>query len=346
MRGWVLALAGLVVLGAGAGAAYYILYQLPPATIAIQLADIVPGNFVMGKPTTCTLIGSIDNRTKFHIDKIAVEMAGLRVEAADLLAWSKTDRIKLGALPVKIENDRTCSALLDYIEAHAASAYTTRCALPGIAEGDCQKMVTFAVNVAGDKAAALLQLETLKLVEARDAVTAKMAPIDRALARLEGKPGMDQIMDVLLRADSKSWSGNSYDAGSAHSTGMIRGAPGSYAQTFHGLYTYNGGTKGWVNLTVYRDKNAVPCLEFHDAPGKCRPIHVPSSMEPAAAAPPTDPADPAAAAAEPDKVASATDDRPTAKPTKVAPAAKCDHPGRGKPSLECRGKPKPKRKAK
>lgn len=79
---------------------------------------------------------------------------------------------------------------------------------------------------------------------------------------------LDQLMDRVILTDSRGWMFNRYDRGSVRNT-RVAATNGRDAMV-ESSYTYNGGVSGWVRAFIIGDRLA--CVEYHDFPGRCRPV--------------------------------------------------------------------------
>ncbi len=79
---------------------------------------------------------------------------------------------------------------------------------------------------------------------------------------------LDQLMDRIILTDSRGWMFNRYDRGSVRNTRVA--ATNGRDAVVESNYTYNGGMVGWVRAYVLGDRLA--CVEYHDFPGRCRPV--------------------------------------------------------------------------
>ena len=88
---------------------------------------------------------------------------------------------------------------------------------------------------------------------------ARIASLPRASA------GQCALLDRTVQQDSGAWSFNRYDSGSMSNV-RLSSTQGS-TTVLRGEYTYNGGSKGWVEAEVSR--GSVSCLRYHDASSRC-----------------------------------------------------------------------------
>lgn len=93
----------------------------------------------------------------------------------------------------------------------------------------------------------------------------------------QAKSELTRQLDAIVTEDSRRWFSNRYIKGSMRNLEIRSVANNGQDFVMVGHYTYNGsllqGADGWVAAKVAGGK--VQCLEFHDAPGKCRPLNQP-----------------------------------------------------------------------
>lgn len=78
--------------------------------------------------------------------------------------------------------------------------------------------------------------------------------------------------ESAVARDAKGWLANKYDAGSIRNVQVERS--GTRITAARGEYTFNGGQKGWARIQY--NKRSVPCIEYWDTPGSCRPVNMTS----------------------------------------------------------------------
>ncbi len=204
-----------------------------------------------------------------------------------------------------------CADVARNILRGAVKAGVIGCTMPGVAEGDCQGMVGIATTLTDADVAAVAAVET------REA-QAVLAPLSKALAALPANAGLDRKLDAIVWVDSQSWAQNRYDPGSLRNPTLASQADDGSARTFHADYTYNGGSAGWVKVTLYADPNRIPCVEFWDFAGSCRPLNIRSDQP---IPPPPIPAPVAVPATVPDAAPAPAPAEPAADgPSSDAPA--------------------------
>jgi hypothetical protein len=89
--------------------------------------------------------------------------------------------------------------------------------------------------------------------------------IDRA-AQLQAE--LNQSLEAIARSDSRSWWTNSYDVGSMHNSYVRASSPDGTTVIARGFYTYNGGTRGWVDARIVNGQ--LDCIEYWDTWMGCR----------------------------------------------------------------------------
>jgi hypothetical protein len=77
-----------------------------------------------------------------------------------------------------------------------------------------------------------------------------------------------QLLEKLVTLDAQGWIINKYDYGSMRNPTLI--GQSQTSTTLGGQFTYNHGQPGWVRIELTKGK--VPCLEYWDTVGTCRPI--------------------------------------------------------------------------
>lgn len=110
---------------------------------------------------------------------------------------------------------------------------------------------------------------------ARPAVgTPERAPAPAATA-------LDTILDRVVAADSRTWGGNRYIAGSMTGARYLSGNKDKTTYVAEGKYRYTalfgGHSTGWVRIKVVN--RSLDCLEFHDQAGVCRKPGASLSMQ-------------------------------------------------------------------
>jgi hypothetical protein len=116
--------------------------------VAINLSEAVSKDFSMDGTHKCRILFSIDNKTKYHIDAIRFSIGDWQnpdLKGSDIPANYKSDL----SLEIPL-NDKdsiaTCANLATFVINHMSSARAMTCAMPGIAEGDCQAMVEISTT--------------------------------------------------------------------------------------------------------------------------------------------------------------------------------------------------------
>jgi hypothetical protein len=80
-------------------------------------------------------------------------------------------------------------------------------------------------------------------------------------------------LEKIVETDSKGWAFNQFDHGSIHDVRVAEGSEKSGSMTLRGVYTYNGGSAGWVLAKMEGGKFS--CVQFWDAKGGCRAMKTP-----------------------------------------------------------------------
>lgn len=83
---------------------------------------------------------------------------------------------------------------------------------------------------------------------------------------------LDQMLDRLVQADSRTWGFNRYVSGSMSGSRYLSGSSSSKNYVAQGNYKYvgfaGGVSSGWVKIKVIN--SSLQCIEFHDQAGNCR----------------------------------------------------------------------------
>lgn len=84
---------------------------------------------------------------------------------------------------------------------------------------------------------------------------------------------LDELMDRVVYADSKSWMMNRYVRGSMRNARYLSTNKSKTTYVARGDYAFQGfaGGAGWVTINVRNGE--LHCLEFWDQPGTCRPLY-------------------------------------------------------------------------
>jgi hypothetical protein len=265
--------------------------------VEVHFTKVVATDYANGRAGSCQVLGRVVNGTKYHLDALTFDLDKTRVSIGTLEANAHIDEAVLTTIApspgtAPFEN---CAAVARFVQKNGPNALALGCAMTGVAEGDCQKMVTFASEiddaaikkVAGDEAAALAA-EAARL-------RAEAAPLARA-ARSLAHPDDTALLDLIVLADSQFWAVNRYQQGSMHD--VVQESETGGVRVLRGAYSFNENQQGWVRVTLYPDWSQLPCVEFWDFAGSCRPTRVkddfsaplpPAPSVPAAEAAPTAP---------------------------------------------------------
>lgn len=236
-------------------------------SVAIILTDVKAKEFDTGLANTCVIQGRVQNDSKYRLESASFRIGTFRGEVGDLYANTYVNSVDLIVVSLDMQ-DATCAYQAQYVNANLASFSVLGCTMPGIPEGQCQKMVrikSIISNADIDKLAAFEQGQ-------RDLA---LAPLRNALDAVANPDDDNQIMDVIVSLDALSWEINQYDSGSINGTSVIEQTDDESAVTVKSYYTFNNGTRGWVKATLFANRNILPCLECWDFRGECRPLRLP-----------------------------------------------------------------------
>ncbi|WP_157410333.1 hypothetical protein [Sphingobium xenophagum] len=96
-----------------------------------------------------------------------------------------------------------------------------------------------------------------------------------AMESKNGSPSgsaLDQMLDRVVQADSRTWGFNRYVSGSMSGSRYLSGGSSSKTYVAQGNYKYvsyaGGISSGWVKIKVAN--SSLQCIEFHDQAGNCR----------------------------------------------------------------------------
>jgi TPR repeat protein len=76
-------------------------------------------------------------------------------------------------------------------------------------------------------------------------------------------------LDAIIRQDAAGWIMNRYDAGSVRNIQVTKRK--GKAVEMRADYTFNNGQSGWINVDF---RKRIPCLEYWDTEGICRPLNI------------------------------------------------------------------------
>jgi hypothetical protein len=242
----------------------------------------------------------------FDISKVRATLGALEANA-------HTDDIVLATIVPADDGSgfSSCAGVVDYLRTGGSGITALGCVMTGVAEGDCQKMTTFAsdIDMAAFNAMAAQEAEAWAAEAAR--LKAEAQPLARAAAALHDRSDT-ALLDLIVFADSQYWSYNRYVAGSMHDVKVESANEG--IRVLRGEYLFNGTQQGWVRVTLYPGWTRLPCVEFWDFAGACRPTRVAANFVAPAPPPPPPPAPEAVPAAAPSA-------DPAAEPAPPSPEA-------------------------
>jgi len=89
-----------------------------------------------------------------------------------------------------------------------------------------------------------------------------------ASAHMCDSTNCERIADRLITQDSRGWSWNRYDVGSATLSDTISDLKNGN-EGFKVNYTYNNGRQGWAKMIFTRHGDFI-CVAYHDFPNTCR----------------------------------------------------------------------------
>ena len=250
--------------------------------INIIFKDAVPGAFENGRATSCTLVAGIYNDTKYHLTKVSFKIGDWSFIVDDELnANTRFDTYRVKE--ISLRNGTICSDQAAFVSRSIKTAGIFDCAMPGVAEGDCQNLVVIssalddgaveriskAENVLGAKQTAPLREAIVKA--GLDKPVAGAIPNDR-LAKLAS------LLDTFVTIDSQSWSFNEYNPGSMNTVTVVNKTPNGSTIRLKGFYTFRQQARtiqGWVIAVI--ENGSLKCLEYHDFAGECRAIQLPDA---------------------------------------------------------------------
>jgi hypothetical protein len=254
-------------------------FRYVPGKINIVFKDAVPGGFENGHATSCALMVNVHNNTKYHLNQVSFKIGDWSFVVDDEMnANTYIDDYRI--LNISLSNGAVCSYQATHIQRTVKTVAVFDCAMPGIAEGDCQDMVVIANGI---DAAAIARIDNLEstlgdrqTTPIREAIV--KAGLDKPLVgpmTNEKKAKFSAFLDTIVAIDSQSWSFNEYNAGSMNTVVASQLPAGSTIQV-KGHYTYQQRQRlasGWVMVVI--ENGALKCLEFHDFEGECRAIRLP-----------------------------------------------------------------------
>jgi len=90
----------------------------------------------------------------------------------------------------------------------------------------------------------------------------------QAVNSAQAQAALDRSLDAIVRSDARGWWTNHYDAGSMHGSHIRIFSPDGQTYTARGHYTYNGGSRGWVDARINNEQ--LVCIEYWDTWAGCR----------------------------------------------------------------------------
>ncbi len=248
--------------------------------INIVFVGVTPSNYENGHAGLCTLFANIHNNTKYHLTKVGFKIDDWSFAIDDELNanWN-LDNYKIG--DVTLSAGTTCSGQAVFLKSTAASAGVSDCVMPGVAEGDCQQMVTISSAIDDATINKIVDLEnslgTRQIAPLRDAIArAGLASHNPGPVSPERAAGFAGLLDTFVQIDSQGWGFNKYVAGSMSNVSVVGQTANGASIRLKGVYTYRqveNVLRGWVIATI--EDGGLKCLEYHDRGGECRAINLP-----------------------------------------------------------------------
>lgn len=90
-----------------------------------------------------------------------------------------------------------------------------------------------------------------------------------ATAQSHTPADLNNALNSYVSTDSQGWWANTYDRGSMNGASITQISDGGRSFVVRGYYTYNGGSRGYVDALI-RD-NKLVCLQFWDR-SSCNPM--------------------------------------------------------------------------
>jgi TPR repeat protein len=251
-------------------------FRYAPGKISIVFKDAVPGGFENGHATSCALMVNVHNNTKYHLNQVSFKIGDWSFVVDDELnANTYIDDYRI--LNISLSNGAVCSYQATHIQQAVKTAAVFDCAMPGIAEGDCQELVVIAN---GMDAAVVKRINDLE-----SALGAKQtAPICEAIV----KAGLDKplvgiitndrlakfaaLLDTLVKIDSPHWS-SIYKVGSMSADSVVDRSPDGSTVKLKGHYRMEQGPS-FGQVVAVIENGALKCLEVH-FDNECRTIWLP-----------------------------------------------------------------------
>lgn len=140
--------------------------------VNVVFTDVVPGNFGNGRAKSCEVKGTAYNYSKYHLDQLVVDLDGWKVSVEDMVANAYAE------IPIPsfdLDEKGKCSNSAQWLNEHAKEAGALRCSVPGMAEGDCQELISVLSTIDVEK---IKSIETQASLEfAKEQSIAKAAAL-------------------------------------------------------------------------------------------------------------------------------------------------------------------------
>lgn len=265
-------------------------------TVEVRFTRVEATDFTDGRAGSCQVIGNVDNKTKYHLESLTFDLDKSRAALGALEANAHADDVTIltinptpGQAPFS-----DCAAVARFVQQNGPGASALGCVMTGVAEGDCQKMVSFASDIDDAAVKKIADQEAAALAAEAAQLRAEAVPLARAAASL-GQVDDTRLLDMIVEADSQFWSYNHYSVGSMHNVTQESAEAG--VRVLRGEYVFNDNQQGWVRVTLYPGWSQLPCVEFWDFAGSCRPTRVKPDFAPSPPPAPPPPPEPAPDAA-------------------------------------------------
>jgi hypothetical protein len=116
--------------------------------VNVVLTDVVPENFRTGRAQSCEVKATAYNYSKYHLNNLVVDIDGWKVAVEDLVANAYGDI----EIPSYDTGERgKCSNSGQWINEHVKDAGALQCSMPGMAEGDCQELISVSSTIDVEK---------------------------------------------------------------------------------------------------------------------------------------------------------------------------------------------------
>jgi hypothetical protein len=116
--------------------------------VNVVFTDVVPGNFQSGRAQSCQVKATAYNYSKYHLDNLVVDLGGWKVAVGDLVANAYGD-IELPSFDLSERGK--CSNSGQWLNEHVKEAGALQCSMPGMAEGDCQELISVSSAIDVEK---------------------------------------------------------------------------------------------------------------------------------------------------------------------------------------------------